>query len=143
MEKTIKWILNELKLLNFFQLFNITCFKETFSLLNDYQNNAAKHHLTLNRNIRNTEQNKCGPPDINMGWSTISQNQFVYQMKIKYNKLNRDLTLCPNSKSFAKWIKRTYFNSNTILPKRNDNSNHLLPPIISQVNIDSCQHDII
>ena len=77
--------------------------------------------LTEKRTIRNVNQNKCGPLTNNIGWSLISQNTFLYRMKINYNRLPRSLTLCPKFKIFKKWLNEYSYNKEIRLPPRTDN----------------------
>ena len=49
-------------------------------ILNNNDNNTAQFLLTKNRNLRNQNQNKCGPSVFdNVGLSFVSRNQFIYE----------------------------------------------------------------
>ena len=117
--------------------------KMTFSILNNNDNNAAQYSLTMNRNIRNQNQNKCGPSSINNnGWSVVSRNQFIYRVKYDYNSLHRDLTLCNNAKLFKAWLTKYNSNKNNLifkLPVRNINVRYLYTPIVDKDLVTECQ----
>ena len=126
--RTIKFIMRENKILDYFQLHSNACFKQTFSLLNNNDKNFASSLLAEARTIRNVSQNKCGPLIGDIGWTLFSQNTYLYRMKTQYNKLPRQLTLSPNFKLFKKWLQTYTFNKDTKLPDRKDNHTyyHLL-----------------
>ena len=84
----------------------------------------SNYLLTEKRSIRNLKQNKCGPLINNIGWSLVSQNTFLYRMKINYNRLPRLLTLCPKFKIFKKWLNEFSYNKEIKLPPRIDNQVH-------------------
>ena len=114
--------MKENKILNYFQIHQNTCYKQTFSMLSNKDNNFATALLSQGRNIRNTSQNKCGPLSKNIGWTLLSQNTFIYRMKLLYNRLPMQITLSPDFASFKKWILAYPFNNDIKFPVRKDNS---------------------
>ena len=101
--KSVTWKMKMMKIDDYFTLFRKSCFKLTFNLLNS-NGNAASILLSKDLSIRNISENKCGPTVDNSGWTYISQNFFIYQMRTLYNSLPRDLTLCQSRTTFKKWM---------------------------------------
>ena len=123
--KDIDWIMKHYNLMNFFELFNTTCYKQTYSNLNNIDNNIIKNILIENRTVRNISDNKCGTIDNYMGWNQISQQSFEYRMKNDYNKINRDITLAPTKKTLKKYIDNFTLNKLKSIPKRKDNTYYM------------------
>ena len=138
--KSLKWKMKNLNIDNFFDTQRKSCLKLTYQLLNNNDGNAASILLSKDRSIRFHAENKCGPSIDNMGWTYISQNSFIYQMRTQYNGLPRNLTLSRSKTSFKKWLDfymvMTEFQR---LPVRQDNTYFTHTINISQANIISCQ----
>lgn len=133
--------MKELKIPNFFQLFNQTCYKQTFALLNNNEKNMSTFLLAQNRNVRKLSNNMCGPLSGNIGWNLVSQNTFLYRMKIQYNRLPRNLTLSPNYFLFKSWLSKYTNDSNIVIPVRKDNSTFIHSPNINHDRITQCQQN--
>ena len=137
--KDIKWIMKKHNLMNFDQLYWSSQFKQTYTSLNNKDDNIIKNIIIENRTTRNLSENKCGTIGPNIGWNLLSQNSFEYRMKTEYNKLNRNVTLAPNNKLFKKYIDRHMFDKQKILPNIQDNKYFTNKPMIDTDEIMRCQ----
>ena len=91
--------------------------------------------LTKNRNINLFAKNKCSSFNDEEIPNYLSKLTFESQMRNKYNKLPRGITLAPTKHQFKKWLfkfdKMTEFNK---FPLRKDNIAIFTPKFSHQIN---------
>ena len=106
--KTLSWKMKKMNIPSYFQLFEDSCNKQIFNILNYDRNNMSYFILTQDRNINLFSQNKCSSFDNNSNSSYIYKQQFTKHARKKYNSLNRGITLSPNKPSFKKWLFKSH-----------------------------------
>ena len=126
---------------NFFILYSNAVKKEAFKIINSDEDNNLKYQLICGRNRRNISYNRTAPHESTIGWNKQSQNSFVYKTKKEYNKLPKELTLCPNFQLFKKYLKLYTFDRKFKFPIRKplELMNENMIPKIDISIIYSCQ----
>ena len=75
--RTDTYILKQLKWMNYYELHENSVNKLTYKIINTNEQNYMKDKLIENRNVRNWAQNKCEPHDPQIGWTRVSQQNYL------------------------------------------------------------------
>ena len=120
--KSIAWRMKEMGIPTFYRIHWNSCYIQTYKILNFNKKNMLNAILTTNRSKILMSQNKCSSFLNDDMPSVRTKLSFEYIIREKYNKLPRQVTLSPNTKSFKKWLYR-YNEHNEFLqyPLRKDN----------------------